>query len=455
MTFPKEMLDLMKLIMSDGHEVYLVGGCVRDMLMGRIPHDFDMCTNAEPTKLIKLFEKHKITINPKGLVFGTVTAVIKGEEYEVTTYREDMAYEDGRHPTGVSFVRDINTDLSRRDFTINAMAYNPLTKQLVDPFNGKGDIEKGIIRTVRNPIDRLTEDALRILRGLRFAITFGFDIEPNTFKAMLECRPLLRYVSKERVTDEFRKMFRTGKPISKWFLKGAPIIFVLIPELECCYQFNQNNKYHRHDVYEHLLKVTDMCDTNKFEIKMAALLHDIGKPASYVEDANGSGHFYGHPKVSYKISQYIFDLDLRLTNEEADRIGALVLNHDVSIALTEKSVKKAISKFGTDFMEDYFVLHKADVKDHIIPEGTNKDWVKFDELRAIYDKVLAENDCFRIKDLAINGNDVKEILKIKGSPIIGDILNYLLDGVLEQRFENTKECLTVAVLEYQRVQTQG
>jgi tRNA nucleotidyltransferase (CCA-adding enzyme) len=198
-----------------------------------------------------------------------------------------------------------------------------------------------------------------------------------------------------------------------------------------------------------------MCDTKQFEIKMAALLHDIGKPASYVEDANGSGHFYGHPKVSYKISQYIFDLDLRLTNEEADRIGALVLNHDVSIALTEKSVKRAISKFGTDFMEDYFVLHKADVKDHIIPEGTNKDWVKVDELRAIYDKVLATNDCFRIKDLAINGNDVKEILKIKGSPIIGEILNYLLDGVLEQRFENTKECLTVAVLEYQRVQTQG
>ena len=449
MNFPKELLTLMNLIMDAGHEVYLVGGCVRDMIMGRTPHDFDLCTDAEPLELIELFERNKMGINPKGLAFGTVTAVINNDEYEVTTYREDLSYTDGRHPDGVAFVKDINTDLGRRDFTINAMAYNPITKQLVDPFNGKEDIKRGIIRTVRTPQDRFEEDALRIMRGLRFAITFGFDIEPETFKAMLEYKESLRYVSKERVTDEFRKIFTKNKPIKKWFMNGAPIIFVLIPELEPCFNFNQNNKYHKHDVYEHLLEVTDLCDTTKFEIKMAALLHDIGKPNSYVEDEQGFGHFYGHPKVSFNICQYIFDLDLRLTNEEAKRIGDLVLYHDISIPLTEKSVKKALSKYGIDFLEDYFVLHKADVEDHVIPEDVIKDWTKVDELREIFDRVLAEKPCFQIKDLAINGNDIKEIKGIKGSPIIGEILKYLLDGVIEQKFENTREGLTKAVLSYE------
>ena len=246
MNFSKELLTLMNLIMDAGHEVYLVGGCVRDMIMGRTPHDFDLCTDAEPLELIELFERNKMGINPKGLAFGTVTAVINNDEYEVTTYREDLSYTDGRHPDGVAFVKDINTDLGRRDFTINAMAYNPITKQLVDPFNGEEDIKRGIIRTVRTPQDRFEEDALRIMRGLRFAITFGFDIEPETFKAMLEYKESLRYVSKERVTDEFRKIFTKNKPIKKWFMNGAPIIFVLIPELEPCFNFNQNNKYHKH-----------------------------------------------------------------------------------------------------------------------------------------------------------------------------------------------------------------
>lgn len=449
--FPKEMIKLINLIMDNGFELYLVGGCVRDMIMGREPHDFDMCTNADPMELVTLFKNHRITVNPKGLVFGTVTAIIKGKEYEITSYREDLDYADGRHPEGVVFVKDIKTDLSRRDFTINAMAFNPITKEIVDPFGGQKDIEKGIIRTVRNPKDRLTEDALRILRGLRFAITFGFDIDKDTFQAMLDCRSLLNYVSKERVTDEFRKMFITGKPIKKWFLQGAPIIFTLIPELEPCFHFEQNNPYHKHDVYEHLLEVTDACETQKFEIKMAALLHDIGKPASYVTDELGSGHFYGHPKISFQISRQVFDLDFRLTNDEANRIGSLVLNHDVTIALTEKSVKRALNKFGTDFMEDYFILHKADVLDHIIPEGTNKDWTKVDELRELYDKVLNEKPCFRIRDLAINGNDVKNILHIKGGPLIGEILKYLLDGVIDQKFENTKLDLEKAVLQYMQV----
>ena len=452
--FPTDMLDLMKLIMNQGHEIYLVGGCVRDMIMGRDAHDYDMCTSATPEELITLFESNNIFINPKGLLFGTVTAVINDAEYEVTSYREDVGYADGRHPDKVVFVRDINTDLGRRDFTINAMAFNPITGELVDPFGGKADIEKGIIRTVRKPEDRFTEDALRILRGLRFAITFEFNIEEETFNAMLKCKDALKYVSKERVTDEFRKIFRTGKPIKRWFMKGAEIIFVLIPELHPCYHFNQNSKWHRHDVYEHLLAVTDLCDTTKFEIKMAALLHDIGKPECYTLGEDGYGHFNRHPKVSFDIAYRIFDLDLRLTAEEAKLIGNLVLYHDISINLTDVSIKRAMNKYGTDFLEDYFVLHKADVDDHIIPEGLDKAWVKTDELVELYQKVLNEQPCFKIRDLAINGNDIKTILNIKGSPIIGQILQYLIDGVIDQTFENTKEGLTKAVLNFETVQTQ-
>lgn len=446
---PKNVLKLINIINKEGYEVYLVGGCVRDMIMGKEPHDYDMCTNADPMQLIQIFEKHDLGINPKGLAFGTVTAVMDWEEYEVTTYREDLEYLDSRHPDGVAFTQNIETDLGRRDFTMNAIAYNPITDAMVDPYHGQEDIANGLIRTVRNPDDRFDEDALRILRGLRFAITMGFDIEPETLKAMLKHKDALMYVSKERVTDEFRKMFKANKPIRKWFMECADIIFVLIPELKVCYKFAQNNKYHKHDVYEHMLAVVDGCDTNKFEIKMAALLHDIGKPDSYVTDEEGWGHFYGHPKVSFDICKGLFESDFRLTREEAKLIGDLILYHDIAIAPTEKSIKRAINKYGADYLADWLVLHKADANDHILPEGkVEPDWMKVDEMIAIYEKIMSEKTYFTIKNLVINGNDIKDILNIKGSPIIGELLNYLVDGVIDKKFENTVEDLTKAVKEY-------
>lgn len=446
---PQKVIDLMNCIMSEGYEIYLVGGCVRDMLMGKEPHDFDFCTNAEPDALVKIYQKNDFGINPKGIEYGTVTAVIKNEEFEVTTYREDLDYIDSRHPEGVNYTQSLVSDLSRRDFTINAIAYNPITDEIVDPFDGVNDIRNKVIRTVRNPQDRFQEDALRIMRGLRFAITLGFDIDQNTFEAMLANKALLvDKVSKERVTDEFKKTFKSNMPVSEWFMRGAPIVFTLIPELKVCYNFDQNNKYHHNDVYKHLLAVVDFCDTTKFEVKMAALLHDIGKPATYVTDEHGKGHFYGHPEVSFEICKQIFASDFRLSNDEEKAIENLIRYHDIEIPLNAKSVRRVLSKRGQDFFDDYLILHKADVADHVLSPNCTEEWTRVDELKEIYDTVLKEDSCFKISDLAINGKDVMKIGKIKSGPLVGSVLNHLLNEVMDQNIENTKDALVSETMSF-------
>lgn len=447
---PTDALRITKFL-SDYEKAYLVGGCVRDMYMNKIPHDYDICTSVTPNEIIALMELNGYKTSDRSIKYGTV--IVTGhdkEEYEVTTFRSESNYSDSRHPSEVKFETDIVKDLERRDFTINAIAYNPYTKEIADPFNGADDIKNKVIKAVGNPYERFNEDALRILRAMRFAIKYDFEIEKETQEAMISCAPKLNSISKERITEEFKKIFETGKPITDIFIKNAEIIKTIIPEIEECIGFNQNNKYHKHNVFEHNLAVTDLCKSNKFEIKMAALLHDIGKPQSYTVDEEGNGHFYGHPKVSRDIATEVLAKDFCVTTKEKERILDLVEFHDMEFEATENAVKRKLNKFGEDFLRDWIVIKTADRDDHIFPCGKeNAKWYPKTELiEETLNEVIEKNNCFSIKDLAVNGNDLMQELGLKPGKDIGIMLDNLLDDVIENEVENDRESLLKKAEDY-------
>lgn len=438
---PSDAIRVIETLNNSGYEAYLVGGCVRDMLMGVESHDWDICTNATPDETKRVMKEHKIYTFDSGIKHGTITAVINGENYEVTTYRSEADYSDGRHPDKVEFITDIHEDLKRRDFTINAMAYNPLTDELIDDFNGHLDLQNGIIRAVGNASERFDEDSLRILRALRFAIKYQFDIDEYTSLSMHRQRGLLVNISKERITDEVRKMLTSGKPVKAHFMEYKDIIGTIIPEIIPCFDFNQNNKYHKHDVYEHILYVVDNCNTTKFEIKMAALLHDIGKPKAYIEDMEGWGHFYGHPQISYEMSQSILRNDFRVSTEQLERTLELILYHDMEVASTKASVKRALNKHGVDFMYDWFILKQADMDDHIYPNKNCHYIIDISGIEVRIQQILDEQSCFSLKDLAIGGKDIMTKLGVKPGKHIGIILNTLLEEVIDEKISNESEVL--------------
>ncbi len=433
---PGDAIKLIKIIQESGFEAYLVGGCVRDILLNKAPNDWDICTNATPDEILNVLKTNKIKYHTVGIEFGTVTAMCKNSEYEITTYREDGEYSDNRRPDGVNFVRNIEGDLSRRDFTINAMAFDPISKKLVDLFNGRQHLKQGKLVAVGDADRRFKEDALRILRALRFAIRYNLEIDEDTDNAIKDNYKLLSNISCERITSELEKILTSGEPIWEYFMKYDYIIGQIIPELKPCFKFDQNNKYHVHDVYEHILYVVDACETNKFEIKLAALLHDIGKPSSYTEDNEGWGHFYGHPEVSYEITLGVLRDRLRLTKEQFERVSLLVKYHDITIAKTKASVKRAMNKHGVDWLNDWFILKQADMDDHIYPDKKKSWFMNIPELKGLMQIILDENSCFSIKDLQINGKDIMDSLGLKPGKHIGLILNTLLNEVIDEKVNN-------------------
>lgn len=437
-TIPINVIKIIKLLEEHGYSAYIVGGCVRDMLMSIKPHDWDICTSATPEEIKELMKKDSIFTFDSGIKHGTITAVINGENYEITTYRSEADYSDGRHPDRVEFIKDIHEDLKRRDFTINAMAYNPLRNELIDDFNGSYDIDRKVIKAVGNPSERFNEDSLRILRALRFAIKYQFTIDDYTSLSMHKQRGLLVNISKERITDEFKKMLTSGKPVKDLFKHYRDILGIIIPDMISCFEFNQNNKYHKHDVYTHILNVVDNCKTDKFEIKMAALLHDIAKPKTYTEDAEGNGHFYGHPKISYEMSQGILRENFKLPNESLNRILELVKYHDMDLACTKASVKRALNKHGEDFLNDWFILKQADMDDHIYPENS-RYIINISGIKELIKNILDEQACFSLKDLKVNGKDIMECLGVKQGKHIGVVLNTLLEEVIDEKINNEYE----------------
>jgi tRNA nucleotidyltransferase (CCA-adding enzyme) len=443
---PSGVFELTEIFNKNNKELYLVGGCVRDLIMGVEPHDFDLCTDATPSEMKEFLRSVGVYTWDSGDKFGTITAVINNTGYEITTYRKESGYSDSRHPDKVEFVTDIHEDLKRRDFTINAMAFNPVTDELIDDFDGQGAISEGIIDCVGNAYDRFEEDALRIMRALRFAVRYQSDIRFSTEEAMHNSVDKLNTVSKERITQELEKLLTCKKPVKQYLLKFSDIIVTILPDIKDCVGCEHNNKYHRHNIYEHILSVVDGCNTDNFVIKLAALLHDIGKPQSKTMDDEGWCHYYGHPEVSYEMSKELLKRDLRINNEQYNRTLQLIRYHDINIAYTKNAMKRALNKYGEEFLLDWFILKKSDQDDHVLPAGKQDFRMDMNELKHIMEEVIAENQCFKIKDMELTGNDVMEILNIKPGKRVGEVLNAIFEKVLNSEVENKHEEL-VKILE--------
>lgn len=432
---PDEVTHLIDILDWAGYDSYIVGGCVRDFFLGKTPHDWDICTAASPREVLTLLDCHKIKSIETGLQHGTVTAHIDGENYEITTFRIDGEYSDNRRPDSVQFVRDVNSDLARRDFTINAMAYSEW-EGLVDPFGGYTDLCNGIIRCVGNPDERFQEDGLRILRALRFAATYGFKIENETAAAIHRNKDLLGNISAERIQSELTRML-CGRGVLDVLLEYKDIMSVIVPELEPCIGFKQNNPYHIYTVYDHIAHAVANYIGNDISIKMALLLHDIGKPMCYTEDENG-GHFYGHSVPSMDIAKDVIER-LKFDNKTKEEVTTLVLHHDVDIHPGDRSVKRWLNKIGYSMFVKLMAVKFADIRSH---STVNQDEraSAYHTVCAIAYRVVHEQQCFTIKQLAINGKDLIDIGFNEG-PAIGKILRHLLNKVLDGDIENEYEAL--------------
>ena len=417
-------------LQEHGHKAYVVGGCVRDSLMGFTPHDWDICTSATPDQVKKAFPKTHLV--DTGLKHGTVTVVIRHTPYEITTFRVDSDYSDHRHPDSVDFTDDLRQDLSRRDFTINAIAYND-EDGLIDPFHGRRDLCDGILRCVGNPDARFEEDPLRILRAMRFQSVFGLYPGMRTAIAMLNNRSLLKNISAERIQSELCKMLR-GRHIFGTLMNFVSILCEIIPEMGACVLFDQRNKWHQYDVYEHIVRAVDAYSGGDLTVRLALLFHDIGKPACFFENETG-GHFYGHPEVSAEMTDKILQR-LRFDTKTRRDVVELVREHDRTFSPTAKAARKLLNQMGETQARRLLEIRRADIIGQ--REDISKD--RLDELTnfvVMLNDVLTNKDCFSLKDLAVNGNDMKK-LGLDGKEI-GYELNYLLDLVISGIVPNTKE----------------
>lgn len=414
-----------------GYEAYIVGGCVRDSLLGIRPSDWDICTAATPEEVKACFPNKRII--DTGLKHGTVTVIMGRMPYEVTTFRVDGDYSDNRRPDSVTFVRDIREDLARRDFTINAIAYNE-SRGIVDPYSGIDDLSRGTINCVGNPNARFSEDALRILRALRFASTYGFRIGEKTTKAIHDNAGLLAHISAERIQAELLKLLN-GENVLRVLLDFPDVITTIIPELKPCVGFDQNNKYHQYTVYDHIAHAVANYKGNDAIVKVALLLHDIGKPQCYTEDENG-GHFHGHGVPSSEIAAQVLKR-LRFDNDSQKAITELVLYHDATIDPTPRVVKRWLNKIGFDQFLRLMDVRLADMQAHAINESRIK---RRNETLDLAWEIVRERQCFTLKDLAINGNDVMSIGVPEGKQV-GTILLAALSAVLEGEVPNEKDDL--------------
>lgn len=441
---PKGGQDVMCLLEINGFEAYIVGGCVRDSLLGLKPHDWDICTSATPNEVLQLFAERNIKTIETGLKHGTVTVVMDDGAYEVTTFRIDGVYSDGRHPDSVTFTPNLHKDLARRDFTINAMAYNDY-RRLVDPFGGEKDLERREISCVGRPEDRFREDPLRILRALRFSSTYGFGIETDTAFAISYLRGYLYGVSAERIQSELCRLLM-GKNVLQVLLEYSDVMATIIPELAPCIGFNQNNPYHQYTIYDHIAHAVANYTGDDLSVKVALLLHDIGKPQCYTENERG-GHFYGHGVPSHDLTEDVVNR-LRFDNKTKEEVLTLVLYHDAVIEPTPKVVRRWLNKIGEKQFRQLLHVRMADIKAHT--EGTQESRIeRCIALGKILDEVIAQEQCFSMKDLAINGNDVMS-LGIPSGVVVGAILRHILDMVINGDLQNEHAILMNEAQRYRK-----
>lgn len=431
---PQGVRTIVESICRKEYEAYVVGGCVRDSLLGKDPKDWDICTNALPQEVMNIFED--CLVIPTGLKHGTVTVVQDGVPYEVTTYRTDSEYTDGRHPRRVDFVQNLREDLARRDFTINAMAYSE-EEGLQDYFGGQRDLEQKVIRTVGTPEERFSEDYLRMLRAIRFASVLGFSIEEVTFRAIQKQAGSIRRISGERVRDELSKMMGSDHAVDALEkLRKSGLLRYVLPELEACVGCTQHHPCHAKDVYGHILEVLGALEGAEEVVKWAALFHDIGKVWTKSVDEKGIEHFYAHEAKSAAMSRQILRR-LRFSNQAIEDIGILVKNHGYLPKIERTAVKRFLRKIGETNVYRLIALQEADRKAH-----TDGDtYGEYGEaLKKMIEDILAMQEAVYLKDLKLTGKDLIEMGYPQGR-IIGEIKSALLQHVIEHPQDNEKERL--------------
>lgn len=448
MVLPENISRALDMLESAGHEAWVVGGCVRDSLMGIIPHDYDITTSALPAETEQVFAGYRLI--ETGLKHGTVTVLADGSPIEITTYRVDGEYRDSRRPERVTFTRNIRDDVSRRDFTMNGIAYNP-KQGYFDEFGGAEDIKAGVIRCIGKPEKRFREDALRILRGLRFSASLGFEIEENTARAMHDTRELLNKISAERVFSELCGLLtgrNSHRNIFRVLTEFRDIAAVIIPEFRECTGFVQHSRFHCFDVYEHCVmsaqKAAEISAGSecRLPLTLAMLLHDIGKPQRFTLGEDGEGHFYGHAAVSADIAEDILRR-LKCSNALRERVCTIVRYHDVHLSDTDKSVRRLLRKYGLETVRDICLAHICDDSAKT-PEcaGRCGEW------RAVLSRAetLAPYCCLTLKDLAVDGKALSGLME--PSPEMGKALKFLLDEVINGNFPNEREFLLKEAAKY-------
>ncbi len=431
---PQQVNRAIDILEKNGHSAYVVGGAVRDAIMKKPAHDWDITTSALPEETMNAFEGFRII--ETGLKHGTVTVIVDGTDLEITTYRIEHGYSDNRHPDKVDFTDRVEDDLSRRDFTVNAIAYSPV-RGFADPFGGRDDIEKKVIRCVGEADKRFGEDALRILRALRFSSVLGFEIDPDTAESIHRNYPLLKNISVERIFVEMSKLL-CGKDAGRILREFEDVVFFILPELAPMKNCVQNHERHIFDVWGHTVKAVESVPPIA-ELRFAMLFHDSGKPHCKTTDEKGIDHFYSHGKISRKIADKTF-IRLKTSLKFRNHVCDLIEHHDfLPDKISKKTYKKYIAKLGIETIKELFDIRKADVS------AQNPKY--FEECMhgneiglKILDEIEKADTCFTVSDLAIGGKDLEQI-GIKPSPEMGRILEALLDEVMDEKINNTPEAL--------------
>ena len=438
MYLPEYVLTCMAALTDAGHQVYAVGGCVRDSLLGITPHDYDLCTDATAEQMHRVFSDYRLVTS--GEKHGTVGVVINGQVVEITTFRTEGGYTDSRHPDWVKFVPHVEPDLARRDFTVNAMAFHPATGY-IDPFGGQADLQNRILRAVGDPATRFTEDALRILRGVRFSVRFSLMPEKDTLEAMNALAPRMEHLARERVFEELCKLLPLVKADD--LLHFSPVLTQVIPELAPCIGFQQHTPHHIYDVFTHTAHVVEAAPAT-LPLRWAALLHDLGKPACFTMDEHGRGHFLGHAKVSAQMANDIL-LRLKAPTALREQVVFLITQHMTPLVPDRKLLRRRLGQYGEDGVRALLALQQADFGSK--GTGTAEESCVFQEIATILDGLLAEQACFSIKDLAVNGKDLIALGYAPG-PQIGNCLAHLLALVQDETLPNEKETLEKAAREF-------
>jgi tRNA nucleotidyltransferase (CCA-adding enzyme) len=433
---PPDALALCGKLRAAGRRAWIVGGCVRDLLLGRSVSDWDLCTDARPDEMLKVFPR----AIPTGIQHGTITVVVSGKHYEVTTLRGEGAYTDGRRPDSVHFVDDITADLARRDFTINAIAIDPLDAHVIDPFGGRDDLRAGVLRAVGDARERFAEDGLRVLRAARFVASLELELDPATEAAIEPTLDTFRKVSAERVRDEWVKTMKARRP-SRAFdvMRRTGILAVSCPELLEGWGVAQN-KYHAYDVWRHGMECMDACQGDPI-LRIAAVLHDVGKPRSRAHsDKTNDWTFYDHERIGAEIAEPIC-ARLRFSNDERARIVDLVRHHlfHYSPEWTDATVRRWIRRVGKQRVDDLYVLNEADVRGK--GRDCAEDLAALEALKAHVSKVLLAGDALSTRDLKVNGRDLMKELGVAPGPILGELLEALLEAVVAEPSLNEREAL--------------